>query len=202
MKYSLTPFLFTLIFDRYAYACFKKEGIVISKKKVHKEYKEMVERTPALPDDDPFLGNLLMGCYALSFYKAYPEIITEELFRKLVHALCYSKPMVNAHKKEDAFDEKTLLQKEKDAKSPKESSYEMGWQYTFNRGKDFYDLIYTKCGLCQLGARENCSHLIRYLCEADLITYDLMGARLKRTQTIAEGGSCCDFHIERKEKNI
>ena len=202
MKYGSTTFLFTLIFDRYAYACFRKEGVVLSKKKVHKEYKEMIRRTPALPDENPFLGNLLMGCYVLSFYKAYPETVNEELFRKLVHSLCYSKPMVNAHKKQDAFDEKVLLQKEKDAEASKGSSYEMDWQYAFQRGEGSYDFIYTRCGLCQLGFRENCSHLIRFLCEADFITYNLMGADLKRTQTIAEGGTCCDFHVERKEKSI
>ena len=42
--------------------------------------------------------------------------------------------------------------------------------------------------------------LIRYLCEVDFITYDLMGADLRRTQTLANGGSCCDFHVSKKEK--
>lgn len=162
----------------------------------------MIIRTPALSKDNPFIGNVLMGCYALSFYKAYPDMISEELFHKLVLALCSSKPMVSGHKKEDAFDEQTLLQKEKRAFLSQNSEDEMDWRYSFQRDKDQYDLIYTRCGLCQLGKRENCFHLIRYLCEADFITYDLMGADLKRTQTLAGGGSCCDFHVSRKDKKI
>ena len=160
----------------------------------------MIIRTPALPKDNPFIVNVLMGCYALSFYKAYPDMISDELFHKLILALCSSKPMVNAHKKEDAFDEKTLLQKDKGAFLSQKSDDEMDWRYSFQREKDHYDLIYTRCGLCQLGKRENCFHLIRYLCEADFITYDLMGADLKRTQTLASGGTCCDFRVSRKDK--
>ncbi len=110
--------------------------------------------------------------------------------------------MTDGHKKENAFDEKMLMQKEQGASLSRNSRYEMDWQYTFHRNKDSYDLTYTKCGLCQLGKRENCFHLIRYLCEADYITYDLMGANLKRNHTIAEGSSSCDFHVSRKETGL
>lgn len=161
----------------------------------------MIIRTPALPEDNAFKGNILMGCYALSFYKACPEIVSEELFRELVLTLCHSRPMVSGHKKEDAFDEKTLLQKEKGALVSQNSDFEMDWKYSFQRGNDHYDLTYTKCGLCRLGIRENCFRIIKYLCEADFITYDLMGADLKRTQTLAGGGKCCDFHVTRKDKS-
>ena len=198
MKYDLTARLFPLLFDKYAYSLFKQNGLSLSKKKVHQEYRSMVMCTPSLHKDSPFIGNLLMGCYALSFYKAYPERVNDKLFHELVLTLCNSKPMVNGHKSEDAFDEKALLQKEKGAPLSEKSDFEMDWKYSFQRGKDHYDLIYTKCGLCHLGRRENCFHLIRYLCEADFITYDLMGADLKRTQTLAEGGNCCDFHVSRK----
>lgn len=200
MRFDLTARLFPLIFDKYAYSLFERKGFSLSRKKVHIEYKAMIIRTPALPKNNPFIGNVLMGCYALSFCKAYPDIIDEELFRELVLALCNSKPMINGHKKEDAFDEKMLLQKEEGASLSQNSDYEMDWRYRFQREKDCYDLIYTRCGLCQLGRRENCFHLIRYLCEADFITYDLMGADLKRTQTLASGGTCCDFHVSRKDK--
>ena len=84
MKYDLTARLFPLIFDRYAYALFRNEGLRFSKKKVRSAYRTMVERTPALPKDDPLAGNLLMGCYALSFYKAYPDLVTDEVVSKIV----------------------------------------------------------------------------------------------------------------------
>ena len=93
-----------------------------------------------------------------------------------------------------------LIKKEKDALLSQDANFEMGWKFTLQRNEDSYDLTYMKCGLCQLGKRENCFHLIRYLCEADFITYDLMRADLRRTQTLANGGSCCDFHVSKKEK--
>ncbi len=200
MKYDLTARLFPLIFDKYAYGILKEKGLKLSKKAVHKEYRSMIKRTPELQKDSLFTGNLLMGCYVLSFYKAYPDLIDEKIFHDLVIALCLSKPMVNGHRNEDAFDEKTLKLKETDALRSQDSDLEMDWRYTFHREKDHYDQIYTKCGLCQLGKREDCFHLIRYLCESDLITYDLMKADLQRTMTIANGDECCDFHVSRKDR--
>lgn len=200
MKYDLTARLFPLLFDQYAYPPLKKRGLPVIKKKIHQTYRKMVERTPGLSKDSQFTGNLLMGCYVLSFYKAYPSLISEEIFHELVLALCNSRPMVAGHKNADAFDEKMLSQKEKDALYSQNSSYEMDWRFTLQRDRNSYDLIYSKCGLCELGRRENCFHLIRYLCEADFITYDLMGADLHRTDTLASGGECCDFHVSRKKE--
>lgn len=197
MKYSITARFFPWIFDRYAYAFFREKGLSLSKRKVRQCYRAMVRRTPALPAASPFAGNLLMGCYALSFWQAYPALVSEELFSQLVLALCTCRPMVNAHSKEDAFAEKVLLQKEKDAVMSESSSYEMDWQFRFVRRNNEYDLTYTRCGLCQLGRRENCFHLIRHLCEADFITYTLMGAELTRTKTLANGDDCCDFRVKK-----
>lgn len=200
MKYDITARLFPLIFDKYAYSCLQDKGITLSHKQVHKEYKAIVERTPSLPKDSSFIGNLLMGCYVLSFYKTDPKQITESVFRDLVSALCLSNPMVKGHKGENPFDHKALLHKEKEAALSIESKNPMDWQFTFTYDEDAFDLTYTSCGLCQLGKREKCFHLIKYLCEADYVTYDLMGTKLIRHHTLANGDECCDFHVERKEK--
>ena len=202
MRYDLTARLFPLIFDRYAFSYLKDAGIhSLRRKEVRGEYRAMVERTPDLPKGNSFLGNILIGCYVLSFYKAAPDLISEEIFHGLILALCNSKPMVNGHKNEDAFDAKTTEQKEKDAETSQSSDWEMDWRYSFQKhGDSSYDITYTRCGLCQLGRRENCFHLIRYLCEADYITYSLMGAALTRNETLASGGCCCDFHITRKKE--
>ncbi len=160
----------------------------------------MVKRTPTLPKGNPFIGNILIGCYVLSFYKAAPDLINEDIFHELVIALCYSKPMVNGHKNENAFDEKMLKQKEQDPLLSQSSIHEMDWRYSIDcKDRNTYDITYTRCGLCQLGKRENCFHLIKYLCEADYITYSLMGAELKRAHTLANGDECCDFRISRKK---
>ena len=80
------------------------------------------------------------------------------------------------------------------------SEYEMDWKSTFRRvSPDNYEFTYTKCGLCELGRRENCFHLIKYLCMTDYVSFDLGGARLVRNHTLANGDECCDFHVFRKE---
>ena len=201
MKYGFSARLFPLMFDKYVYAFLEDNGIrSISKANIHKEYKKMVQRTPELPKDNPFLGNILIGCYVLSFYKASPELISEEIFHELIIVLCHSKPMVNGHKNEDAFDKKMLEQKKKDAAASQTSDQELDWKFTIDvKNNDSYDITYTKCGLCQLGRREHCFHLIPYLCEADYITYSLMGAELRRDHTLAKGDDYCDFQVSRKK---
>ena len=72
MKYELTARLFPLLFDQYVYPLLKKRGLPVIKKKIRQTYREMAERTPGLSKDSQFTGNLLMGCYVLSFYNAIP----------------------------------------------------------------------------------------------------------------------------------
>ena len=206
MKYGFTAFLFTKFFDRNVLNFLAGKGIVSLnrfKKKLHKEYREMVKRTPAIDRDNDLTGTLYMGCYILSVYKACEEKLTVEDFSELVKDLCYSKVMVDAHKDADAFDDKYLKNKEKWAKKRKDSDKEMDWEYTINiaENRSFYDIRYTRCGLCALGKQEGLQHLIRYLCQADYITYEMMGCKLTREHTIANGDGYCDFHIERKKES-
>jgi len=103
---------------------------------------------------------------------------------------------------ESAFSEKNIRTREEAARKSQTSSYEMDWKSTFMRiDKDNYEFTYTKCGLCELGRREDCFHLIKYLCMTDFISFDKGGAKLIRNHTLASGDDYCDFHVSRKEKS-
>lgn len=205
MRYDLNARIFPLLFDRSSMRFLQEKkcyGISDIKKKIHRVYKEMIIRTPGLPKDDDLAGNLYTGCYVLSVYKACEGKMPEADFRDLVTALCHCNAMEKAHQKISAFSAEQLQKKRKGAESSVKSTAVMGWKYTFNydEGTKFYDLTYHQCGLCALGKQEGLEHLIRHLCLADYITLEMMGAKLTRTQTLAEGGSCCDFHVEKKEE--
>ncbi len=205
MRYDLNARIFPLLFDRSSLRFLREKndyGITKIKKKIHRTYKEMILRTPGLPKDDELAGNLYTGCYVLSVYKACEGKMTEADFRDLVIALCHCNAMEKAHRKISAFSADQLQKKRKGAEASAVSDAVMGWKYTFDHeeGSDFYDLTYHQCGLCALGKQEGLEHLIRHLCLADYITLEMMGAKLTRTQTLAEGGSCCDFHVEMKEE--
>lgn len=203
MNYGLTAFAMPAILDKTVYIYLGKSGINVTKelkKRVKREYRNMVLRTPGIGKGNSLTSTLYIGCYLLAFHKAAPDIIDEKCFEGLVKCLCGE--MVRKEKEdESAFSEKTIKAREKAALRSQRSSYEMDWVSTFKRnGKDSYEFTYSKCGLCELGKREGCFHLIKYLCLTDYISFDKGGARLVRDHTIAGGDGYCDFHVYRKEK--
>ena len=112
--------------------------------------------------------------------------------------------MVRRGKEDDSmFSDKNISEREDAARRSQSSEYELDWVSTFKRvDADCYEFTYSKCGLCELGRREGCFHLIKYLCLTDFISFDLGGARLVREHTIASGDDFCDFHVYRKVKEI
>ena len=63
----------------------------------------------------------------------------------------------------------------------------------YNLGYDYHE-----CGICKICRDEGCFELAKYLCRLDYIIADMMGAKLVRTQTLAEGGDHCDFRYSLK----
>ncbi len=206
MKYNLMAKLMLLIMDKSIFEYLKSEGVAIDygfKKNCKTAYKEIVNRTPTLAKDNSLLPTLYIGCYLISFYKAFPDIITEQRFEGMINALCNSKILREGHKNQSVFDEKSLTTKADTAMKSQISNYEMDWKSTFVLAPDkkSFDLTYTKCGLCELGKREGCFHLIKYMCQTDFVTYEYMGAKLERPHTLANGDSLCDFHVTKKEES-
>ena len=202
MRYGFMGMAMPLIMDKTIYTFLRNYGIEVTsdiKNRIRKEYKEIVARTPALGKGNSLTSILYIGCYLISFYKAAPDIIDEKCFEGLVRFLCDE--MVRREKETDgAFSEKSIRTREEAARKSQTSVYEMDWKSTFRRiDKDNYEFTYTKCGLCELGKREGCFHLIKYLCMTDFISFDKGGAKLVRNHTLANGDEYCDFHVSRKE---
>ena len=202
MKYGLIARAMPLIFDRSVCKYLSEDGVTVDKKmrkSFRQEYKAIVSRTPGLARDNWLSSTLYLGCYLISIHKAAPEIITEERFERLIRALC--EEMERRQKESDeAFDEKNIVKRKMAAEKSQSSAYEMDWVSTFKQhNADEYEFTYTKCDLCELGKREECFHLIKYLCMSDYVTFNKSGARLVRDHTIANGDGYCDFHVYRKE---
>lgn len=50
----------------------------------------------------------------------------------------------------------------------------------------------------RLAGTTDTPELIKYMCQMDYISIDMMGGVLYRTKTLATGGDCCDFHVVKK----
>ncbi len=57
---------------------------------------------------------------------------------------------------------------------------------------------YLECAICKLCRDERCFELAKYMCKLDFMFADIMGMRLERTSTLADGGKKCDFRFYRK----
>ena len=94
---------------------------------------------------------------------------------------------------------KRMERQKKWAESTHRRTYVNDWVVDLLPGNGEYDLgyDYLECGICKLCRDEGCPELAKYLCKLDYMFAEVMGLRLERTTTLAEGGEKCDFRFSR-----
>lgn len=168
-------------------------------------YRQMIGRTP---DIGSLKENSLRICLAagmlwLSFYEAAEGAMSEERFGGMVEA-SMNAPLVKASftgKAKSAFTLKAQKKRAADAvraNAGPGGAFNWKAEVILGRDADEYTILYRRCGLCALGKQEGLSHLVPDMCAIDTLSFDWMGGRLYRTQTLASGGEECDFYICRK----
>lgn len=175
------------------------------KRKAKAVYHQMVARTPGIGGPG---GNSLHICLAagmvwLSIYEAAEGKMEEACFGAMVGA-GMTRPIIKAFYQGKATSVFTLeAQKKRAANAVRDNAAPGGdfnWQAEVLLGRDAeeYTILYHRCGLCALGRQEGLPQLVKYLCALDTMSIGWMGGVLYRTQTLATGGSCCDFYICKK----
>ncbi len=166
------------------------------KRKVKKEFKEMLERTPDIGGTS-LEKNLYIAAFVFSLHKADSERITPEVVDAMVTAVFDSPFIVNVHKNKKCtlFTDKVQDEKVKESKASQNSKYELDWKFDYKKGVDEFYNTYTECGICKLGKRENCFEFVPCLCNMDERNYRNEGGKLHRTKTLGNGDDCCDFHV-------
>jgi hypothetical protein len=65
-------------------------------------------------------------------------------------------------------------------------------------GRDFdYGVDYLQCASCEFYRQQDAAELAPYVCAIDRIASQELGWGLRRTSTLAEGGTCCDFRFKK-----
>ncbi len=74
-----------------------------------------------------------------------------------------------------------------------------GWVFDFvEKTEDFdYGVNYTRCAIRELAIAHGAAEFAPYICISDISGSELFGWGLTRTQTLAQGGSHCDFRFKR-----
>ncbi len=204
MKYNFMAWLVYKMFEKSVFAymetVYGRSEVKVMKKKAKRIYKGMLERTPAM-EKNSANAPLLMGAMFFSIYKASDGKMSENVFAKLTdqvgHAPLFNKMIT----KRKLFTEEVHAKRLADAARSQSSQHPMDWIFTHKVfSPDEYLTEYTQCGVCELAKKEGCFALVKHICKIDYITYDLMGAHLERTKTIADGDELCDFHVTRKAR--
>ena len=167
---------------------------------VKREYRQMVLRTPGLGGSSNE-ANLIGACYFFAMARVIPGM-TPERMDDIIQKCIRSDLMVKLHqgqkKMGTLFSRKEQEKKLAEAESSHHSPYEMDWEFTYQPGDNEFYLTYTKCGICALAKKEQMEDYLPCLCRMDFPKYELVGARLIRTKTLAAGDDCCNFHVIRE----
>ena len=210
MKYDLIGGFVKFAFAKTMFAYVEKEipeiDMASYKKRVLKEYKAIVERTPGIGSmkDNMFVMTMYAGALLIAFYKEADGKIDDEKLKGLVHAAAWCPLMVKAKQGKSAFTEKEIEDRTRQAKWSRDhiNEYPMNWFYYFEKvpGKDEYYITHKQCGICKLTKQEHCEHITKYLCMMDYYTFEMQGAVLDCTKTLGYGDDECNFHLMSRER--
>lgn len=181
---------------------FTKSEVKIFTKNAKIEYKKLLLNVDDLGKNNPMTKNIYGALVFMSFLTANPEKIKEKNLEEMIDYI-YSHPfMVKLMSKSDINNPKNLGKfKKRLYKSAKwgekhNSKYTENWVFNFtNNHKDGIEYHFTKCPLAKFFKENNLGKYTKYFCDMDYKGSKLIGAKLFRQNTIAEGKEICDFWI-------
>ena len=165
--------------------------------RIYREHCAIVARAKPM-NDDRLIASYMMGIYFIAM-KRESGLTPEENYEMIENAIknnsMYKKKMGTA---EEYLDERKIPERMKWAEESRTRTGENNWVVDVLPKCDEYDLgyDYRECGICRICRDEGCFELAKYLCRLDYTIADMMGAKLVRTTTLAEGGEVCDFSLK------
>lgn len=171
-------------------------------KKARKVYKELVAGADDIGADNPMAYNEL---FALAFVSPYlasgkritPQIAQEMMRRSLYHVKFYF-GMVNLNTpRGKRANQKSIMQYVKWYTPEREKRYPSSFKVDFV-GKPYEGACYyriTRCPICAYCKKLGVEELMPLFCELDNVMIAMQHGVLYRQQTLAAGGSFCDYWI-------
>ena len=200
MKYSFKAWMIGHIFHSACKKEYAKRGIpkkVLAKIVI--EHKKITVRAKDM-HDEKLLSSYIMGIYFIAMNRC-TGLSAEENYEILAAAFSGSKLLKKGlGNASDYLDEKHIPKRMAWAEESHRRRNENNWVADVLPKCEAYDLGYDyhACGICKICRDEGCFELAKYLCRLDFLIADMMGAKLVRTQTLAEGGDYCDFRYSLK----
>ncbi|MBD9060423.1 MAG: hypothetical protein EGR45_00165 [Ruminococcaceae bacterium] len=179
---------------------FGKEEAASLIQKTDAVYRDMLNRADDIGKDNPMASNLYEGLLFLALWEAADGIISVDDLREITRAVMQFPAMklvglfVNANR---SGLEKLEKRMHKNAEWLEVHPQYKGvsWDFNFDKTKHSEGFYYhfTRCPLNDFARREGYIEVLPVMCEIDLLSAELMHAKLIRKQTLASGGDCCDY---------
>mgnify|MGYP004493632203 FL=1 len=179
---------------------FGKEEAASLIQKTDTVYRDMLNRADDIGKDNPMASNLYEGLLFLALWEAADGKISVDDLREITRAVMQFPAMklvglfVNANR---SGLEKLEKRMHKNAEWLEVHPQYKGvsWDFNFDKTKHSEGFYYhfTRCPLNDFARREGYIEVLPVMCEIDLLSAELMHAKLIRKQTLASGGDCCDY---------
>lgn len=179
---------------------FGKEEAASLIQKTDAVYRDMLNRADDIGKDNPMASNLFEGLLFLALWEAADGKISVDDLREITRAVMQFPAMklvglfVNANR---SGLEKLEKRMHKNAEWLEVHPQYKGvsWDFNFDKTKHSEGFYYhfTRCPLNDFARREGYIEVLPVMCEIDLLSAELMHAKLIRKQTLASGGDCCDY---------
>ena len=186
MNNSFSAWMFKHFYHSAVKAELKRRGFPQSTAdKIISEYDKIAARAKDI-GKSRLISSYTMGIYFIAMNRRTGKD-AEENFEIFRDGLCASKLFRKAVGNAESYlDEKKMAGRLKWSEDSHKSLYENDW---------VLDILPGNGKIC---SDEGCSELAKYLCRMDFVLADIMGMKLVRTGTIAEGADICDFRYSRK----
>ena len=163
------------------------------------EYKAICKNAKDIGADNPLLNSYGLAAWFIAMNRCN-QLSSDQNYEILEQGLKGSRIFRALMGNADQYlDPKKLTGRFRWSERTHEKRFENDWIVDVLPGNGEYALgyDYTKCGVCDLCRDEGCFELAQYLCKLDYMIAELMGMRLERTSTLAEGKEKCDFRYHK-----
>ncbi len=178
-----------------------KEYTTALMQKTHTEYKDMLRRIDDVGKDNPMASNIYECLVFLALWKAADGKISIDGLREIsveVLSMPVLKLMglfVNGNKASGVQRVRKMM--EKDAQwleqNPQYKKYSWDFNFDETKHKDGFYYHFTQCPLNNFARKEGYLEVLPVMCDIDYLTAKLMHFTLHREQTLAGGGTKCDY---------
>lgn len=202
MKYKSLYFNFlTLFLKKPMIKKFGKETTKESLKKAKRIYRDMIEKTEDIGQDNPMAGNIYIAYIFMAICRAgdfkvedFTDITTDFMHDKFIHKIISG---LDLNKPKDLQKLSCRLH-EMAAWADNHPAYkDKTWDFNFDETlhQDGIYYHFTRCPIEKFARENGYLDVLPIGCNMDYLTFEAKKAVLYREQTLGSGGDICDYWI-------